>query len=260
MRFSSQAILAFKIEGQTSLRDRGSSKQADCNSVELVPFGLPGDLKISPTQESGDHLGSDQKSTQIEIAKRAISLDNTIETDAKDKDAFKEAAIDSDQQIKQKVNIASRPVLMRARTSYVARKSVQLSFERGDVVRVVNSAEKWHSGVLIKSSKYPVNHTRLYYPPNFFEALDEQQSEPFRALLEDSDSKRYMKKPSGSKQMVARGNFKGSKSNQMSFAKGDIILITQTEGNWYKGILQQSTEYSITGVVKFVPKNYLRDM
>ena len=56
------------------------------------------------------------------------------------------------------------------------------------------------------------------------------------------------------------GNFKGSKSNQLSFAKGDIILITQTEGNWYKGILQQSSEYSITGDAKFVPKNFLRDM
>ena len=79
-------------------------------------------------------------------------------------------------------------------------------------------------------------------------------------LLEDSDAKRHIQETASSKRMIARGNFKGSKSNQLSFAKGDIILITQTEGNWYKGILQQSSEYSITGDAKFVPKNFLRDM
>ena len=49
-------------------------------------------------------------------------------------------------------------------------------------------------------------------------------------------------------------------SDSRIVAKGDLILIIHMEGNWYKGILQQSKEYPITGVAKLVPKNFLRDI
>ena len=62
----------------------------------------------------------------------------------------------------------SKRVLVVARTSYEAQTQRQLSFVRGDVVQVVNTSAKWHTGILIKSSKYPITKKVMYFPPSFF--------------------------------------------------------------------------------------------
>ena len=55
--------------------------------------------------------------------------------------------------------------------AFKAKKDRQLSFARGDVIRVVSTSGKWHKGVLLKSSKYPITGDVLLYPPNFTKPL-----------------------------------------------------------------------------------------
>jgi len=58
----------------------------------------------------------------------------------------------------------------------------------------------------------------------------------------------------------ARAKFKGTKDNQMSFEKGDLIEVLRDSGKWYVGILRRSKEHDITGKKMYVPSNYVENI
>ena len=58
--------------------------------------------------------------------------------------------------------------------------------------------------------------------------------------------------------VIARSGYIGTKSNQLSFAKGDLIEVVSTNGKWHVGILKKSSSYGITGQRKYFPPNYVR--
>ena len=54
--------------------------------------------------------------------------------------------------------------------------------------------------------------------------------------------------------VIAKGPRQAKDPSQMSFAKGDIVEVTDSSGQWHLGILHQSSTYPITGEIKkFAP-------
>ena len=56
--------------------------------------------------------------------------------------------------------------LVEAKRTWTSKKTNQLSFEEGDIIRVVNSTGNWHKGALFLSDLHPLTNKVLYYPSN----------------------------------------------------------------------------------------------
>ena len=69
--------------------------------------------------------------------------------------------------------------LVIAISDFEAQKRNQLSFSKGDIIRVVKGENSWHCGILKKSSTYSVNGKVLFFPPNFVRPYDAAKDEPF---------------------------------------------------------------------------------
>ena len=139
-----------------------------------------------------------------------------------------------------------------AKASFKATKEHQMSFAHGDVIRVVSSSGKWHKGVLVESSTYPVTGEVLLYPSNFI------QADPPVSMVGSAETLNRVDQP---KQLVVTlSDYEAKKPEVMSFAKGDLIEVIQTQGarGWHKGKLVRSSKYPVTGTVLFYPSNFVK--
>ena len=147
--------------------------------------------------------------------------------------------------------------LLIARASYEARKPTQMSFSKGDVIKKVQDKnDHWSYGKLLQSQTYPVPSKSLSYPNSYFKPYPGKTS-PRKPRLDQKTA------PSGAKVMVqAKAKFEAKKSNRMSFGKGDQIEILDptSTSNWKRGILRVSATCEITGEVKLVPANYVKEV
>lgn len=100
--------------------------------------------------------------------------DEEANTATEEAESESDSDSDSDNEKETESSQDSQGMLMEALKSYAAPKPVILSFELGDIIRNINQKGKWHCGVLIKSSKYPITNKPLYYPPNFFKVAADQ--------------------------------------------------------------------------------------
>ena len=73
-----------------------------------------------------------------------------------------------------------------------------------------------------------------------------------------SPSQDSKKAPAPKQYVVALSAFDGKTTNQLSFAKGDIIQVVSTSGKWHKGILVKSSKFSITKKTKSYPSNFCK--
>ena len=67
-----------------------------------------------------------------------------------------------------------------------------------------------------------------------------------------------MLQPETGVRVIARTKREATKSDHMSFAKGDEIEVVEAEGKWHKGILRESSKYKITGEVLKYPANFVK--
>ena len=166
---------------------------------------------------------------------------------------------------------ATSPSFVMAIRQYKARKPQQMSFAKGDVIRVVRTKGQWHEGVLYKSSTFPVdNKTTLFYPSNLVQPYDataansdtntgeqgndnptNEVSRDDTAVVDDAKVVKVVK-------VVALRECKATKPIQMSFAKGDIIRVLDSKNTWHKGVLVQSSSYPINDKPLFFPPNFVR--
>ena len=62
-------------------------------------------------------------------------------------------------------------VLVKTVCKFQGKKAYQMSFAKGDLIQVIDSKGKWNRGILHKSTTYPITGKKLFYPPNFVQAL-----------------------------------------------------------------------------------------
>ena len=149
-----------------------------------------------------------------------------------------------------------------ARSAFLARKPSQLSFAKGDVIKVLSDAGKWHSGVLVESR---TGQSKLgsqgFYPPNYVKPYVDKTNK----INKHKDSKQNENKQKLSKSklntvgaiMRAKGAYNARKPNQLSFAKGDLIRVVKATGKWDTGVLHKSDKYSLTNEKGFFPANFV---
>jgi hypothetical protein len=65
------------------------------------------------------------------------------------------------------VQATDGPKVVKARSSFTARKPTQMSFEKGDLIEVISEKGTWHLGMLKQSETHEITGKQLLYPPNF---------------------------------------------------------------------------------------------
>ena len=189
------------------------------------------------------------------------------------------SSVIADQEAKSSNDSGNMPVvagnenLVVTKCDFKASKASQMSFSRGDVIQVLDTRAAWHRGILKKSKTHPCNDKVLYFPPNFVSKLnvtpglidkkspsvDKQKN---LEIMTQSDKKTLVIKKQAVEVVhkievgdvvIAIRNFTADKPVKLSFVKGDSILVTDTAGTWYRGQLQMSSKYKITGKALFFP-------
>ena len=187
-----------------------------------------------------------------------------------------------------------KPILVVAKAAFTAVKPSQMSFSRGDIIQELDSTAAWHRGVLKRSTTHPCNGKVLHYPPNYVKKLDatpvsnEEKKQNIKRNIKKTTKnvatpvsneekkqniKRNIKKTTKNVKkptpapvndievgdiVIAIRDFAPKKAIQLSFAKGDKILVMDTVGKWYRGQLRTSSKYDITGQILFFPPNLVR--
>ena len=130
------------------------------------------------------------------------------------------------------------PIVVAVR-AYQADRASQMSFEKGDTIKVVDDSSRWHKGVLLTTSgSHPCDGTVLLFPPTYVRVPADRRTSISttgtrdQKLRQSSPVKRRsvsVKRSSGSlgkgSRVQAKSNFKAAKDSQMSFHKGDIIEV-----------------------------------
>ena len=62
-----------------------------------------------------------------------------------------------------------------ARGARETEKKNQLSFGKGDIIKVIKDEGKWHVGVLVKSSTCELTGAKQFYPPNFVKPISKEK-------------------------------------------------------------------------------------
>lgn len=145
-----------------------------------------------------------------------------------------------------------------ALSSFEANRPTQMSFAKGDTIEVVAAVGKWHTGILVKSSKYPITKETLMYPSNFCKPRS-AAARPKPSLMNSVQrtTSSWSHPKAAVKLVEAKSAFAARKPSQMSFAKGDLIEVVKEEGKWHVGILRKSTTCEITGKKLYYPSNYV---
>lgn len=71
---------------------------------------------------------------------------------------------------------AASLTLVKTIKARVVDKPNQLSFDKGDTIRVVKATGKWDLGVLFLSDTYPISKKAMYFPANFVTALTAEET------------------------------------------------------------------------------------
>ena len=144
--------------------------------------------------------------------------------------------------------------LVVARRDFTAQKAAQMSFAKGDVIRVVDTTGAWHKGVLHQSSTQPITGKTLYYAPKLVKPVDTDETASSGAAAPAAAEVKKQEEIL----VVALADYKATKPVQMSFSKGDIITESDSTGSWHKGVLKTSTTYEITGKLLYYPPNFVK--
>ena len=131
---------------------------------------------------------------------------------------------------------------------------------------MVSTEGKWHQGILLHSSKYPVTKQVLFYPSNLCITKALAQNVPVERVLtrfavnpEHHHRSNYPIHPDNPKNPInTRVAFAAKKPGQMSFGKGDVIDVVRAQGKWHVGVLRKSTTQPITGQKLVYPSNFVK--
>ncbi|XP_071368727.1 intersectin-2b [Centroberyx affinis] len=129
-------------------------------------------------------------------------------------------------------------LLAQALCSWTAKTDSHLNFSKDDVIRVLEQQDSWWLGEL--------NGAQGWFPKTYVTLLGEEESADPTNSPPDSDS-------SDGQQMeeyVALYTYESPEPGDLTFSEGDVILVSQREGEWWNGSIG-----NCTGVF---PSNYVK--
>ena len=136
--------------------------------------------------QRGANLSRSEPGT-VTVSKRGSAtadIDTSDESSSADEGKEKGSARNTINPEQKRPPRASVPLVRTKKAWKCTRPEQQLSFGKGDVIRVVKAEGKWHLGVLIESNTYPLTNKTRYYPSNYVTPLSDED----RARDSESES------------------------------------------------------------------------
>ncbi|KAM9410329.1 intersectin-2b isoform 2-T2 [Pholidichthys leucotaenia] len=127
----------------------------------------------------------------------------------------------------------------QALCSWTAKTDNHLSFEKDDVIQVLEQQENWWLGEL--------NGEKGWFPKTYVTLLGEDDSSDLKSSIPDAmDSGDSVQL----EEYVALYTYESPESGDLTFKEGDVILVSKKEGEWWNG-----AKGNRTGVF---PSNYVK--
>uniref|UniRef100_A0A3P9P2G0 Intersectin 2b n=1 Tax=Poecilia reticulata TaxID=8081 RepID=A0A3P9P2G0_POERE len=118
-------------------------------------------------------------------------------------------------------------VLAQALCSWTAKTDNHLNFNKDDVIRVLEQQENWWLGEL--------NGEKGWLPKTYVTVLGEEEgSEPKSSTSDTVDTLQL-------EEYVALYPFESPEPDDLTFSEGDVILVSQREGEWWRGSTGEHT-------------------
>ncbi|XP_063078267.1 intersectin-2a [Engraulis encrasicolus] len=131
------------------------------------------------------------------------------------------------------------PEQVRALCSWTAKSEGHLSFSQGDIISVLQRQETWWLGEL--------NGTQGWFPKTYVTLpVGEGTSDQLQSAADESDFSDGCQL----EEFVALYTYESPEAGDLTFRVGDSILVTEREGEWWKGCIGDHT-----GVF---PSNYVK--
>uniref|UniRef100_A0A668AQG6 Intersectin 2b n=1 Tax=Myripristis murdjan TaxID=586833 RepID=A0A668AQG6_9TELE len=141
-------------------------------------------------------------------------------------------------------------LLAQALCSWTAKTASHLNFSKDDVIRVLEQQDSWWLGEL--------NGAQGWFPKNYVTLLGEEES---KFLLEAPSSDfitdlKFLKIPCRQfiavirRKYVALYTYESPEPGDLTFGEGDVILVSQKEGEWWNGSIGDRTG--------LFPSNYVK--
>ncbi|NXB79467.1 ITSN2 protein, partial [Donacobius atricapilla] len=224
-----------------------------CNYVEKIPEGekalspkkalLPPTVSLSTTSAASEPLSPGKSAEESDYQNIPFSSLN-VNTAWQQKSAFTRTVSPGSVS---PVHGQGQPVenlKAQALCSWTAKKDNHLNFSKNDIITVLEQQENWWFG--------EVHGGRGWFPKSYVKLLpgsETKKEEPeaiYAAVNKRPNAQSY---PAG-EEYVALYPYSSSEPGDLTFLEGEEILVTQKEGEWWTGSIDNRT-----GIF---PSNYVR--
>uniref|UniRef100_A0A6I8PD80 Intersectin 2 n=1 Tax=Ornithorhynchus anatinus TaxID=9258 RepID=A0A6I8PD80_ORNAN len=222
------------------------------NYVEKIPESekalspkkalLPPTVSLSTTSASPEPVSSSQQATESDYQNTAFS-NLTVNTTWQKKSAFTRTASPGSVSPIHGQGQAVENLKAQALCSWTAKKDNHLNFSKHDIISVLEQQENWWFG--------EVHGGRGWFPKSYVKIIpaneNKRESEAIYAAVN--------KKPSTTsytvgEEYIALYSYSSSEPGDLTFIEGEEILVTQKDGEWWTG--------SIDERIGIFPSNYVK--
>ncbi|NXR89934.1 ITSN2 protein, partial [Hypocryptadius cinnamomeus] len=224
-----------------------------CNYVEKIPEGekalspkkalLPPTVSLSTTSAASEPLSPSKSAEESDYQNIPFSSLN-VNTAWQQKSAFTRTVSPGSVS---PVHGQGQPVenlKAQALCSWTAKKDNHLNFSKNDIITVLEQQENWWFG--------EVHGGRGWFPKSYVKLLpgSETKKEEPEAIYAAVNKRPYTQSYTAGEEYIALYPYSSSEPGDLTFLEGEEILVTQKEGEWWTGSIDNRT-----GIF---PSNYVR--
>nr|XP_047921667.1 intersectin-2 isoform X6 [Anser cygnoides] len=224
-----------------------------CNYVEKIPEGekplspkkalLPPTVSLSTTSAASEPLSPSKSAEESDYQNVRFSSLN-VNTAWQQKSAFTRTVSPGSVS---PIHGQGQPVenlKAQALCSWTAKKDNHLNFSKNDIITVLEQQENWWFG--------EVHGGRGWFPKSYVKLLpgSEIKKEEPEAIYAAVKKKTNTQSYTVGEEYVALYSYSSSEPGDLTFTEGEEILVTQKEGEWWTGSIDDRT-----GIF---PSNYVR--
>ncbi|XP_039604900.1 intersectin-2-like isoform X1 [Polypterus senegalus] len=200
---------------------------------------LPPTLSISSTSFSPSLTspGRTKSDADFEMSNHTATLSGNMRQNS----AFTPAAVPVSNSPEYNQDQVASICQAQALCSWTAKKENHLNFSKDDIITVLEQQENWWLGQL--------QCTKGWFPRSYVKIISgsEQQIEPIYASVSKEPNTVI---ETQAEEYIALYNYESPESGDLTFNEGDTIMVTQKEGEWWTGSIEDRT-----GIF---PSNYVR--
>lgn len=224
-----------------------------CNYVEKIPEGekalspkkalLPPTVSLSTTSAASEPLSPSKSAEESDYQNIPFSSLN-VNTAWQQKSAFTRTVSPGSVS---PIHGQGQPIenlKAQALCSWTAKKDNHLNFSKNDIITVLEQQENWWFG--------EVHGGRGWFPKSYVKLLpgSETKKEEPEAIYAAVNKRPNTQSYTAGEEYVALYSYSSSEPGDLTFTEGEEILVTQKEGEWWTGSIDNRT-----GIF---PSNYVR--